>query len=344
MELRHLRYFVAVAEELHFGRAAARLGIAQPPLSQQIRQLERELDVELFARGGRRVELTEAGRAYLGEAREILQRVVRAGVAASRAARGETGTLAVGVIASAMQGLMPQVLRRFRARNPGVALSVGVMSSGVQVEAIRAGQLQLGFARPPFGDETLVAETVHDEPVVVALPAGHALAARRTLPLVALAGQPFVLFPRDRRPNWYDFVLGTCRDAGFQPDVAQEAPEVATAMALVAAGIGVSLVPASVKDLRRSGVEYREIAPPAPRTRLVALRRAGEPQPVVLRFLEVVREVLGERKGTKRPGRRAPAVRRRASFTRRSRPRTEARIEPCPSLAGELPARSRSRS
>jgi DNA-binding transcriptional LysR family regulator len=294
MELRHLRYFVAVAEELHFGRAAARLGMAQPPLSQQIRQLEGELEVELFARGGRRVDLTEAGRVYLGEAREILQRVARAGVAARRASRGETGALAVGVIASAMHGLMPQVIRRFRARNPDVALSVGVMSSGVQVEAIRAGQLQLGFARPPFGDETLVAEVVHEEPVVAVLPSGHALAGRRPLPLAALAREPFVMFPRDRRPNWYDFVLGLCRDAGFQPEVAQEAPEIATAMALVAAGIGVSLVPASVKELRHRGVDYRDLSAPAPRARLVALRPAGEPQPVVLRFLEVVREVLGE--------------------------------------------------
>jgi DNA-binding transcriptional LysR family regulator len=198
----------------------------------------------------------------------------------------------VGVIASAMHGLMPQVIRRFRARNPDVSLSVGVMSTGVQVEAIRAGQLQLGFARPPFGDETLVAEVVHDEPVIVVLPAGHALAARRRLPLAALAREPFVLFPRDRRPNWWDFVLGLCRDAGFQPDVAQEAPDVATAMALVAAGIGVSLVPASVKDLRPSGVADRELAGPAPRALLVALRRPGEPQPVVLRFLEAVRDVL----------------------------------------------------
>lgn len=293
MELRHLRYFVAVAEELHFGRAAARLGIAQPPLSQQIRQLEGELDVTLFSRG-RRVELTEAGRVYLAEARDVLQRVARAGSAARRAARGETGALSVGVVPSATYGLMPRVFRTFRARNPDVALAVEVMSSGVQVAAIRAGQLQLGFARPPFGDETLLAETVHHEPVIVALPAGHPLAARPALPLAALAAEPFVLFPRERRPGWYDFVLGLCRDAGFQPPIAQEAADLAAAMALVAAGMGSTLVPASVRDLRRSGVDYRELAAPAPRTRLVALRRAGAPPPVVLRFMAVVREVLGD--------------------------------------------------
>ncbi len=311
MELRHLRYFVAVAEELHFGRAAARVGIAQPPLSQQIRQLEGELEVELLARRGRRVELTEAGRVYLAEAREILQRVARAGVTARRASRGETGALAVGMVASATYGLMPRVFRTFRARNPDVALSVAVMNTGVQVAALRAGQLHLGIARPPFGDETLAVETVHEEPVVVALPTGHPLAARASLRLAALSPEPFVLFPRDRRPGWYDFVQGLCRGAGFQPVVAEEAPELATAMALVAAGIGVTLVPASVRDLRRSGVEYRSLAAPAPRTRLVALRRAGDPDPVVARFMAVVREVLGRGAAAPVSGPRAPSGRSR---------------------------------
>jgi DNA-binding transcriptional LysR family regulator len=172
----------------------------------------------------------------------------------------------------------------------------------VQVEAIRAGTLQLGFARPPFGDETLAAETVYEEPVIVVLPDGHPLASRGALSLAALSAEPFVLFPRERRPGWYDFVVGLCRDAGFQPVVAEEAPDLATAMALVAAGIGLTLVPASVKDLRRSGIEYRDLVAPVPRTRLLALRRAGEPPPVVARFLEVVREVLG---GGARAARRA---------------------------------------
>lgn len=292
MELRHLRYFVAVAEELHFGRAAARLGIAQPPLSQQIRQLEGELGVVLLARTRRRVELTEAGRVFLEEARGILQRVTQAAGAARRAARGETGSLAIGVVASATYGLLPRVVRAFRERHPDVALTLSVLSTGAQVAALRAGQLQLAIARPPFGDETLVAEPLHEEPVVAALPSGHPLSARRSLPLRALAGEPLVLFPRDRRPGWYDFVLGLCREAGFDPVVGQDAPELATAMALVAAGVGVTLVPASVQDLRRSGVDYRSLAAPSPRTRLVALRRPGEPLPVVTRFLAVFREVL----------------------------------------------------
>ncbi|HSM92576.1 MAG TPA: LysR substrate-binding domain-containing protein [Anaeromyxobacteraceae bacterium] len=295
MELRHLRYFVAVAEELHFGRAAARLGMAQPPLSQQIRQLEAELGVELLARSRRRVELTEAGRVYLEEARAILHRVAQAAVAAQRAARGERGALSIGMVASASYGLMPRVFRVFRERHPEVALSVAVMSTGAQVAALRAGQLQLGIARPPFGDETLEAEPLLEEPVVVALPAGHPLGRARTLRLRALAGEPFVLFPRDRRPGWYDFVQGLCRGAGFQPRVGEEAQDLATAMALVAAGIGVTLVPTSVRELRRGGVDYRPLAAPAPRTRLAALRRPGPPPPAAARFIAVVREVLGRR-------------------------------------------------
>lgn len=295
MELRHLRYFVAVAEELHFGRAAARLGIAQPPLSQQIRQLEAELGVALLVRT-RRVALTEPGRVFLGEARAILQRVASAAVAAGRAARGETGTLAVGVVASATYGVVPRIFRTYRARHPDVALTLAVMSSGEQVAELRAGRIQLGIARPPFGDETLRAEALVDEPVVVALPGGHPLAARRALRLSALAAEPFVVFPRDRRPGWSDFVLGLCRAAGFEPRIADAATELATAMTLVAAGVGVTLVPASVQDLRRAGVDYRPIAAPAPRTPLVALQRLGPAVlPVVDGFLAVAREVLRRR-------------------------------------------------
>jgi DNA-binding transcriptional LysR family regulator len=167
-----------------------------------------------------------------------------------------------------------------------------VMSTGAQVAALRARQIHLGVARPPFGDETLVADALQEEPVVVALPAGHPLAARRTVPLRALAGDPFVLFPRDLRPGWYDFVLGLCREAGFQPQTVEEAPEIATAIALVSAGSGVTLVPASVQEVQREGIAYRALAAPAPRTTLIALRRPGDPLPVVDRFLAVAREVL----------------------------------------------------
>jgi DNA-binding transcriptional LysR family regulator len=295
MELRHLRYFLAVADELHFGRAAARLHIAQPPLSQQIRQLERELGYALFLRTQRRVRLTPAGAAFREEARSLLERLEQAKVAAGRVARGEAGALAVGFVASATYALLPRLYRRFRERHPSVALALEEMSTAEQVDALRAGRIQLGLARPPVGDDTLRAEPLAEEPLVAALPARHPLAARAALPLRALAHEPFVLFPRAPRPGWIDVVQEACRAAGFRPAVAQEVLELSTAVTLVAAGIGVTLVPASAQALRLDGVAYRALRGPAPRTTLVALQRADEPPPVVERFLEVARELLRAR-------------------------------------------------
>jgi len=292
MELRHLRYFLAVAEELHFGRAAARLHIAQPPLSQQIRQLERELGFDLFLRTNRRVRLTDAGRAFRAEAQALLDGLGRATAAAGRVARGESGALAVGFVASATYALLPALYRRFHERYGDVALTLAEMSTAEQVEALRAGRIQLGLARPPVGDETLALEPLADEPLVVALPARHRLAPRRALALRTLAAEPFVLFPSHPRPGWIDVVQGACRGAGFRPAVAQEVLELSTAVTLVAAGIGVTLVPASAQALRLPGVVYRPLRPPAPTTRLLALRRADDRSAVVERFLEVAREVV----------------------------------------------------
>jgi len=292
MELRHLRYFLAVAEELHFGRAAARLHIAQPPLSQQIRQLERELGFDLFLRTNRRVRLTDAGRAFRAEAQALLDRLGRAAVAAGRVARGESGALAVGFVASATYALLPALYRRFHERHPDVALTLAEMSTAEQVEALRAGRIQLGLARPPVGDETLAVEPLVDEPLVVALPTRHRLAPRRALALRTLASEPFVLFPSQPRPGWIDVVQDACRAAGFLPSVAQEVLELSTAVTLVAAGIGVTLVPASAQALRLAGVVYRPLRSPAPTTRLLALRRSDDRSAVVERFLEVAREVV----------------------------------------------------
>jgi len=298
MELRHLRYFVAVAEELHFGRAAARLHIAQPPLSQQIRQLEGELGFPLFVRAHRRVRLTEAGRVFLAEARAVLARVEQGAAEARRVARGETGALAVGFVASATYGLVPSLFRLFRRRHPGVALSLSELSTEEQLAALRAGSIQVGLGRPPAEDPGVVVEPLLDEPLVVALPAAHRLALSRAVPLRALADEPFVLFPRRPRPGWADRILGHCREAGFRPAVAQEALELSTALALVAAGIGVTLVPASVRTLRPRALVYRPLAAPAPTTRLLALYRREDAPPAVQRFLEVAREVLAREQGS----------------------------------------------
>jgi DNA-binding transcriptional LysR family regulator len=295
MELRHLRYFLAVAEELHFGRAAARLHVSQPPLSQQVRNLESELGVELFARTRRRVRLTEAGRAFADEARVLLGRLGQAVETARRVAHGETGALAVGFIASATFGVLPEIYRRFRARHPEVELVLSELSTSEQVEALRAGTIQVGMARPPLPGDGLATESLGDEPLVCALPAGHRLAARGALPLRTLGAEPFVLFPRQPRPGWIDVVLEACRRAGFRPAVVQEVLELSTAVALVGAGVGVALVPAAAQALRLHGVVYRPLQPPVPTTRLVAVRRAEGAPPAALRFLEVAREVVAER-------------------------------------------------
>jgi DNA-binding transcriptional LysR family regulator len=292
VELRHLRYFVAVGEELHFGRAAARLHIAQPPLSQQIRQLEGELGFQLLVRAHRRVRLTEAGAAFLAEARAILERVDRAAADAGRLARGETGSLAIGFIASTTWWLVPALLHELRRRQPGVDLTLAELSTDEQLAALRAGDIQLGLGRPPANDPAIAAEPLLDEPLALALPSGHHLARLRSVPLRALADEPFVLFPRRPRPGWADRVLDACREAGFLPHVAQEVLELSTALALVAAGVGVTLVPGSVQALRPRGLLYRPLAPPAPTTRLLALYRREDAPPTVARFVELARAVL----------------------------------------------------
>ncbi|HEY7119759.1 MAG TPA: LysR family transcriptional regulator [Tepidisphaeraceae bacterium] len=293
MELRHLRYFVAVAEELHFGRAARRLHLQQPPLSRQIQRLEEELGVKLFERTNRKVELTPAGRVFLERSRRVLEQADLAVHAARRAGRGETGSLAVGFVGSATYGVLPQILRLFRRRFPDVELVLYEMGSTAQQRAVAEGRLNLGLVRIPRDkagrDESLAEQVVQREPLAVALPRGHALAKVDALPLAKLAAEPFILFPRESRPSYSDLVLDACAKAGFVPTVAQQTQEVQTAVSLVAAGIGVTLVPDSVRSLRRDNVVYKPLAPPAPISELTAIYRRGDDSPVLARFLEIMR-------------------------------------------------------
>ncbi len=295
MELRHLRYFVTVAEELHFGRAAARLFIAQPPLSQQIQQLERELGVALFARTSRRVLLTPAGAAFLTEARQILASVEAAAAGAKRAARGETGWLGIGFAASATYDLLPAVLHDFRAEFPEVALSLQELNAAEQASALRDKSIHVGFARPyaPLPEVTI--DSVHREPFLAALPEGHRLTAHETLPLSALAEEPFISFPLLPPPSYAEAVRRACEAAGFTPRVTQEVREMQTALSLVAAGFGAALLPASVQHLRRDGVVYRPLAEPAPRTELAVVSRTDDPSPVLQNFLAAVRRQVEAR-------------------------------------------------
>jgi DNA-binding transcriptional LysR family regulator len=243
MELRHLRYFIAVAEELHFGKAAERLFITQPPLSQQIQQLERELGFLLFHRTQRSVKLTAAGQMFLDEARQTLTALERAAQAGRRVARGEAGWLGVGFVGTATYEALPAALSAFRAAYPEVELVLRELVSARQAQALRDHRIHVGLTRPPLREEDLVSEPLVQEALLAALPAAHPLAAAERLALAALAGEPFILFPRFPSPSYADFVLACCAEVGFQPQVVQEAAEMQTAISLVVAGIGVTLVP-----------------------------------------------------------------------------------------------------
>jgi DNA-binding transcriptional LysR family regulator len=293
VELRHLRYFVAVAEELHFGRAAARLGIAQPPLSQQIQRLERAVGTRLLDRNSRRVQLTDAGQALLLEARRVLEAAGTAVEAARRAGRGEMGELRVAFAATVMFLELPRIIREFRQRYPRVHLDLREMPTGPQLTAVRQGDIDIGFVREPRPDPDLEIVTVMREPLRIAVNKRHPLAARPTLAVRDLAGEPFVLFPAELAPGLHDQVVSLCHAAGFAPNIIEESRELYTSVSLVEAGVGVSILPASVEKLGWRGVRYRPIPSAAAETRIAAAWRRDRARPVVAAFMGVVGEAAG---------------------------------------------------
>ena len=296
MELRLLRYFVAVAEELHFSRAALRLNMAQPPLSQQIRRLEGELGVQLLLRTKRHVELTGPGRQFLASARDILAQVDRAVAGVQSMGRGEAGRITIGTVSSVAYGdTLPQVLRAYRARYPEVSITLQEMNAEEQLAALRDDRIQVGFLRPPVADAGLAVTTFFREPLVAVLPAEHPLAARKRIPLRALADDPFIVVPRSQALGGLDLVLGACFRAGFTPRVAQEARELQSVIGFVAAGFGVSLVPATARKLMHGGVAFVALAPPAVHIELAAVHRAEHGSPLISAFLAILREAAAPR-------------------------------------------------
>ena len=292
MELRHLRYFLAVAEELHFGRAARALGIRQPPLSQQIRALEDDLGVVLFDRSSRRVRLTPAGEAFRTDARRSLAAAEAARRAARRAGRGDIGDVVLGFVGSATYTLLPRILRAFRARYPDVHLTLRELPTSDQVEALRQGAIDIGLVRPPLtGADALQVELLGADGLSVALPTDHPLARGRDVAAHRLADEPFVLFPRRLGPGLYDQILTYCRQAGFEPRTVQEAVQMQTIVALVAGGIGVSLVPSSMTRLRRADVAYRPVRPAAAGIHLAAVRRDDDLDPTTLNLMALIRDL-----------------------------------------------------
>ena len=290
MELRHLRYFVAVAEERHFGRAAEHLHMAQPPLSQQIRRLEAELSVTLLHRTTRSVELAPAGEVLLVRAREILAAVDDASEDTRRAARGEFGRLAVGFTGSATYELLPKLAAALRTALPGVVLDLrGELLTPAQVAGLLDGTLDLGLLRPPVRERELAVEVVRREPLVAVLPQAHPLAAADAVPLEELASEPFVVYPSHFRSIVHDAVEEVCAAHGFLPRVALEVSETATLVSFVAAGLGVSLVPESVRHMTVRGAVYRPLAGDGAAVELAVAWRRDEVTAVLERALEVVR-------------------------------------------------------
>lgn len=296
MELRHLRYFVAVADEQHFTRAAKRLGIGQPPLSQQIQQLERELGTALFHRQPRGVALTPAGQAFLDDARRILREAQQATERVRRVARGEQGRIRVGLINSApFHPLVPRVIREFRRRYPEVALSLEERTTPGLAAAVRNETVDVAFVRPLLDSgEGLCVEPVLEEPLLVALPAGHALARRKSLPLLALSLEPFVLFSRPVGAGLHDEIVQACHAAGFSPRVVQEASQVTSIVNLVASGLGVSIVPASMQQMHIEGVTYRPIQNIGARARLSLIYREADRELPQILNLRRLTEKLGQ--------------------------------------------------
>jgi len=275
-ELRQLRHFVAVAEQLHFGRAAAALHMSQPPLSRSIQDLERRLGATLLARTRRKVELTPEGARFLEEAKRVLAQLERAVLEVGSMAAGAGGQLRLGFVSLADYGVLPELLKAYKASRPGVALALREMLSPEQATALAAGELDFGLLLPPVsGDlEHLV---VQRERFVAALPSRHRLArARGRISMRELAGEAFVMAPREIAPGLHDIVAMLAARAGFSPRVAQEAIQMQTVVSLVSSGLGVAVVPASVANLGRRGVVYREVGDAHPRLDLwLAWRRSS---------------------------------------------------------------------
>lgn len=289
-DLRHLRQFIAVAEHLHFGRAAAALHISQPPLTRSIQDLEARLGVRLLERTRRKVELTAAGAWYLEEARQVIGRLEHASRAVAEVAAGGAGTLRIGFVTIADYSVLPGLLSRFKSANAGVALALRELVTEAQLEALANGDLDLGFMLPPLPARDVVSIVVNREPLVVALPATHRLARERgPLSVRGLADDPFVMVPANLARGLSDVVLGLCARAGFAPRVAQEAVQMQTVVSLVSSGLGVTIVPASLLNLRRSGVVYRTVRDVHPRIELRLAWRRDAKSGALGRFVELAK-------------------------------------------------------
>ncbi len=287
IELRHLRYFIAVAEELSFTRAAERLHLAQPALSQQIRQLEARVSSTLFVRSPH-VALTPAGAALLPAARRALTQVQQAAAIATKVGAGRTAVLHIGLSSAASLTLFPRVVRAFIAQRPDIAIRMREMHSTDQLEAIRSGALDVAVVRETVSDQSLVLRELLREPLMIILPSRHHLARLGAVPLARCANEPFVMFPRSGAPILHDQIVGMCREAGFTPRVENEAHEWHTMAALVGAGFGVCIAPASVAALRVRGTVMHRLLPDTKPTALFLCTPADSRAEPIVAFVKFV--------------------------------------------------------
>lgn len=293
IELRQLRYFVAVAEELHFGRAARRLHMTQPPLSQAIQSLEAQLGAALFERTRRSVALTAAGHELLPEAIRLLQQVDGLPLLAQKAASGESGRLSIAFVTMADYSVLPDKLREFRARFPSVAIDLQEATTDVQLDLLADGKIDVGFLVPPLPgmlSPELDYLPLLSESLLLALPEESAHARQRKVSLKQMSGQPLIIFPRRLSPRFYDLILGCFTAAGIEPQIGQEAIQMQTIVSLVSAGMGIALVPQSVSNLKRPGVEYRALQERTPTVEIGLAWRRDNPSPVLAAFVDMMRK------------------------------------------------------
>jgi len=298
MDLRDIEAFVAVAEELHFGRAAARLHMAQPPLSQRIRHLERELGTQLFRRTSREVVLTESGAAILDPARQVLEDVDLVARTAQWGGHGEFGRVGIGFSGAASHQHLPRLTQAIRREHPGMRLVLSRRDyANDALAGVQHGELDLAFSRLPIAAEGLSHRVIEVERLVVALSAEHPLLAREEIALSELAGEPFVTFPGAVGSAVRDALVHACLESGFRPQVVQEAPDTHTILALVSAGVGITLLPSSVQHVTSTGFSYRPLAGPAPVLHSVLVWRSNNHSPALQRVLEIAEHVLPTPRG-----------------------------------------------
>ncbi|MCB0864898.1 MAG: LysR family transcriptional regulator [Solirubrobacterales bacterium] len=287
-ELRHLRYFVAVAEELHFGRAAERVGVAQPALSQQVRRLEAMIGAELFARNTRAVALTPSGAALLPYARRALAEAEQGADAAARAARGEIGHLTVGFIETAAVSLIPAAVRGFRSEHPDVGLSLRELSVDAQIKGLRGRVIDLGVVRAPVDAGDLEVIALADDRLLAAIPSSHALAEANSISIRELSDEPLVALSRDVVPGLHDQVISLFSEHGRSARITQEATSVQAVMGLVAAGLGIAVLPSSVRSISREGIAFVDLRP-SQVSLILAVHGRDESSPLVQAFIKAAR-------------------------------------------------------